>query len=64
MPEMVWRRRSTVTGIQYTELVGVDWKPPASIGLTRRRIKPWRSFRASLGSSGCPLATAPEHDWG
>jgi hypothetical protein len=31
---MVRRRRSTVAGLQHAELVGVDWKRPASIGLT------------------------------
>jgi hypothetical protein len=55
---MVWRRRSTAAGLQHAELIGVDWELPSSIELTRRSRNPRRSFKASHGGSGCPLATA------
>jgi hypothetical protein len=51
-PEMVENRRSTATGLRYAELVGVDWELPSSIGLTRRRRKPWQSFGATHRSAG------------
>jgi hypothetical protein len=51
-PEMVWRRRSAAAELQLAELVGDDWELPSSFSWTRRKRRPWRSFRASLGSSG------------
>jgi hypothetical protein len=50
--EMVGNRRLTATGLRYAELIGVDWELPTSIGLTRRRTKPWRNFGAIRRSAG------------
>jgi hypothetical protein len=55
---MVRRRRSMSAGLQHAELVGVDWELPSSIGLTRRRRKPWQSSGTTRRRSGWSLAMA------
>jgi hypothetical protein len=48
----VGRERSSASSHRDAKLIGIDWELPVSIGLTRRRRKPWRSFRATRRSSG------------
>jgi hypothetical protein len=59
-PEALGNMRSMMTELRDTELIGDDERLLGLIGLMGRMMMSRRSFRAARGTSGTPVAAAPE----